>query len=118
MSDKTYKIKNEIDVDKIDNLGFRYSRVRSDIDNPVYIYKFPVYKHRDTVLLEGWFTLYFNTGEIKVDVMDVYNGLYGRYAPFYYYEYGDYTPILDVIDKRINKELRRIGVEKIKEVTN
>ena len=114
-TNKRYKLRGEYTEETIEELGFRYSRVRSDDENPVYLYRFPVYRHLDTILLECWMTFYFNTGELKIDVMDVYNGMHGKYCTWYHYEYGDYTPILDIIDNKIKKELKRLEAEPLKE---
>ncbi|MBO7078655.1 MAG: hypothetical protein J6W64_02445 [Bacilli bacterium] len=78
----------------------------------VYRHKFPVYKYKNgtNVILEGEFILYSESGNVNVNVYNRNSG--DLYAPFYFYEYGDFTPILDVVHRNINKEAAKLGIER------
>lgn len=90
-------------------LDFRYSHIFSDEDVDVYTYRFPVYRYNATMVLEGEFRIYTDDGTVIIDVFD--NGTRSRYAPFYYYEYGDFTPLLEKIWEKIDKELTKLQIK-------
>ena len=63
------------------------------------------------VTLECEFSCIETTGEIRVDVYEY--GTRNKYASFYCVEYGDYSVMLNTINKKINSELKKLGVKKI-----
>lgn len=69
-------------------------------DGMYYEKSFPVVKSKS---LLGVITI---TDIVKIDCIDAVTRV--PYAPFYYYEFGNYKPLLDKINKRINKELARL----------
>ena len=104
-------------VNNLERLNFRYNYVFSDNEVKVYTYRFPVYRYNATMVLEGEFRVYTDDGTVIIDVFDC--GTRSRYAPFYYYEYGDYTPILTKIWNQINKEMTKLQIkEKEDDETN
>jgi hypothetical protein len=105
-----YKI-NNLTIENLRNLGFRYSTLLSNDEEKIYIYRFPVYKYKNKTVLECELTVEINTNNI---IVNVYNSHHEIYTPFYNVEYGNFEPILDIVNKNINKEFRKLGVERIK----
>ncbi len=109
MSNSHY-FKREITKDWLTNNGFKYSRMLSNADDTVYTYRFPIHKNGYFTTLECELSCIESTGEVSVDVYDY--GTRNRYAAFYYTQYGDYSKMLKAINKRINAELKKLGIEK------
>ena len=105
-----YKMKQPYDEQSLAKLNFYFDRTRSDEETKKYMRKFTVYKYSDSILLEAWFCLDYKTGDVTVDVMDVYSGRYGKYAKWYLSEYGDYEPLLNGINEKIAKEMKKCGI--------
>lgn len=90
--------------------GFCHNSLLSDGETQVYTCRFPVYQYKDFAILECELRAIAGENVIRVEVFDC--GTNSRYAPFYYYEYGNYDKILKIIWKNINQMLRKLGVEK------
>lgn len=103
-------VKPGITKEWLNKNDFRYNRMLSDSDDSVYTYRFPLHKNGYFTTLECELSCVETTGEINVDVYDY--GTRNRYAAFYCTEYGDYSCMLKAINKRINAELKRLGIKK------
>ena len=90
--------------------GFKYNRIFSGADEDAYTYRFPVYKYEDVCTLECEIIIFLQSGIAKLNVYD-YNTR-NMYAPFYHRSYGNFDKILELINKRINKELTRLNIKK------
>ena len=115
MSNEKYTKKN-ISKEWLCTNKFKYNRLLSDEENNVYTYRFPVYKYGDFVSLECEFSVFFETGEVRINVFD-YNTR-SRYAPFYYIENGIYNEILDKINDRIIIQLNKFDIRQEKKDGN
>lgn len=104
-------VKHGITKEWLDEKGFRYNRTFSDDEDRVYTYRFPLCKNGYFVTLECEFSCIETTGEIRVDVYEY--GTRNKYVSFYCVEYGDYSVMLNTINKKINSELKKLGVKKI-----
>lgn len=92
--------------------GFRYNRIYSTDKSDVYTYRFPVYKYEKFTTLECELAIYLEDGNVVINVFDY--GTNNKYAPYYYLEYENYIKILDVIYEKINRELKRLKIERVK----
>ncbi len=90
--------------------GFYYNRLFSDDETEVYTYRFPVYKYNKFTVLECELKVILGNDVINVNVYD-YN-THDKYAPFYYYEYGNYDKILKEISEKIENALNKLKVKK------
>ena len=91
------------------DLGFR-KHINTDTEEE-YRYNFTVLKYDNLTALRGRITVYTDTKEIKIDVMD---NNYGTYSPFYNVEYGNYDVILKKINKSILAEFKKLGITEYK----
>ena len=90
---------------KLVKLGFR--KVRNIVDD-IWEYRFPVYKYNNKITtIEGVITVSLSTEKVLIDVYS--NGY--AYAPFYNNEYGNYEPIMNIINKNILKEFNKLGIK-------
>lgn len=96
--------------------GFRYSRVLSTDDAPVYTYRFPVYKYKSMTVLESEISVILGEDGVKLNVYDY--GTNDKYAPFYYCEYGNFDKMLKEIYSKINKELSKLNINFIEQKGN
>lgn len=90
--------------------GFRYSRVLSTDDEPVYTYRFPVYKYKNMIVLECEISVILGEDNVKLNVYD-YN-TNDKYAAFYYCEYGNYNKMLKIVWNKITDVLQKLGIER------
>lgn len=97
---------------KVDIKTFNFSpkeyRCYRDSDGVTYTHRFPVIKHNFITTLECEITIMGDSGDVIINVYDMNRSLY---APFYNVEFGDFSPVLTKINKRINQELKRLGVK-------
>lgn len=89
---------------------FHYNRLFSDEEIEVYTYRFPVYKYEKFTVLECELSVILGNDDITINVYDY--GTINRYAPFYYSEYGDYDKVLLIINSKIVKEIKKLGIKK------
>lgn len=101
---KDYTIKN------LKNLGFYYNKKVSDNEKKCYSIRFPVVKYNTYASIEGEFTVDIDNGCVCINVYDL-KGNY--YAPFYNHEYGNYNDILKIINKNIDKQLKKYKIKKV-----
>lgn len=92
---------------------FKYSYGWSDEDDPAYIASFPVYRYYCVTTLELRIVVYYNSNQVKLDVIDV--GSRGIYAPWYRGEAYKKYPLLREVDKNIEKIMKSLGFKKIEE---
>ena len=83
-------------------IGFRYDYILKD-----YVYEFPVYKYGrkpvvtcklgiDSDNFEVWFSVYDSKGTI--------------YAPYYDREFHKNNLVVEIVEKNIRKEFKKLGV--------
>lgn len=102
-------VKTGITKEWLNEHNFRYNRMLSDSEEIIYTYRFPLHKNGYFTTLECELTCIESTGEISVDVYEY--GTRNRYAAFYCVQYGDYSPMLKTINKRINSELNKLQIQ-------
>ena len=93
-------------------LGFRFNSNYSDNESECYTYHFPIftnYIHSPT--LECELMVELKTSKVKINVFDK-NSSNGKttYKPFYNYEYGNYSKIIDKINKVILSKFQKLGI--------
>lgn len=88
--------------------GFRYNKAFSTTDSDIYTYRFPVYKYKKFTVLECELNIFMKDGNVSINVYNY--GTNDKYAPFYHLEYGNYNKILKIINEKIDKELKQIGI--------
>lgn len=93
-------------------LKFGFKKVKN-IDDDIWKYTFPVYKHNHKITtIEGIITVVLPTGKVLIDVHS--NG--NIYTPFYNNEFGNYEPIINIINSNILREFNKFNIiEKKKE---
>lgn len=96
---KTYRL--HITKQEKKDLGFKYDFLLQD-----YVYIFPVFVHNNKPLLVCKLGVDDETSEVWFIVCDMRGE---TYHPYYNREYGK-SDILDIIDKNITKEFRRLGI--------
>lgn len=93
---------------------FHYNRLFSDEEIESYTYRFPVYKCEGFTILECELRVNLGSNYVYIDVYD--HNTINKYAPFYFCEYGK-NILLENIWRIIGKEIKRLGISKIKEST-
>lgn len=86
------------------DLGFRYNN-----DEERYTYYFSILKHDKMTVLRGKVSIYIDTNEIQIDVVD---NNFTPYAPFYNIECGNYDIVLNRINKAILNEFSKLKITK------
>lgn len=99
----------DISTKSLKNLGFHYNKEISDNDNKYYSIRFPVVKYNTHTSIEGEITVDVTSGAILINVYDLKGN---HYAPFYNCEYGNFDDILQMINKNIEKQLRKYKIKK------
>lgn len=88
-------------------LKFGFRKVRN-VDGDIWKYIFPVYKYNHKITtVEGIITVTLPDGRVSLDVYS--NGC--AYTPFYSNEYGNYEPIMNIINSNILKELSKFNIK-------
>ena len=87
-------------------IKYGFKKIKNTEDS-VWKYTFPVYKHNKITTIEGIITVILPTGKVLIDVYS--NG--DIYTPFYNNEYGNYEPIMNVINSNILKELNKFNIK-------
>ena len=97
---------------------FYHSRIYSTKDSEAWEYRFPCYHYGDTVTLMGSIVVY-EDGFVKLNCYDAGFGGRSLYAPFYCAQDWDNNhEVLEVVTKRFNNELKRLGIKLKKEWHN
>ena len=86
------------------DLGFK-----CDNDEDKYTYTFPVLRYDKTTVLRGRITVYADTKEIQIDIVD---NNFAPYAPFYSVECGNYDVVLNKINNAILNEFSKLKITK------
>lgn len=91
-----------VDSTQMKELGFKY-----DFELQDYIYKFPVYKSKkNEPLIFCKLGIDEETKRVYFNICNVDDTLY---TPYYNREYGK-SKVVEVIDKNIKKEFKKLGV--------
>lgn len=107
-----YQIKNP-STGHLNNLGFKFKRSMSDAEDDVYEYFFPVYRYHAAISIEARFLLWQQSNILTVDVFD--STTHGIYGAWYSDESGIHKEIINIINKNILKEMRRMNITKKKD---
>lgn len=105
----TYKIK-DYSKEFLQKHKFRYSNYLSDCGDEIYTYKFPVDSYKKAITLECEIAVSIMTGVVNVNVYRA--GTHDLYSSYYNREYGK-SKLIETIDKKINKKLKELGIEKL-----
>lgn len=104
-------IKPNLTFEWIKNNGFR--RYYKDGEDTCYSKIFPVYKDSGGfVSLVCKLSLWFPSGKVTCSVEDATSK--GIYASYYNREYGNAEPIINRIDKAIQREFKNLGIVEVK----
>ena len=95
---------------KLIKFGFR--KVKNS-DDDIWKYTFPVYKHNKITTIEAVISVILPSGRVLIDVYS--NG--NIYTPFYNNEFGNYEPIMNIINSNIIKELNKLHIKEKKKQT-
>ena len=97
---------------KLTKYGFK--KIKNTEDS-IWKHTFPVYKYNNKITtIEGTITVILPTGKVLIDVYS--NG--NIYTPFYNNEYGNYEPIMNIINSNILKELSKFRIKEKKKHTS
>lgn len=100
-NNKTYIL--SVNSTQMKELGFKYDYIIKD-----YIYQFPVYKsQKKEPLIVCKLGVDEETKRVFFNVCNVDGTLY---TPYYNREYGK-SKVVEIIDKNLRKELKKLGVE-------
>lgn len=105
----TYVIK-DFSTKNLKCLGFHYNKEFGNADRSCYSIRFPAVKYNSHASIEGEITVDTTDGSIFIDVYDL-KGNY--YIPFYNHEYGNFDDILQIINKSIERQLRKCKIKKV-----
>lgn len=89
--------------------GFKYSRYLSDLGDDIYTYKFPLITYNKMATIECEIAVSATTGMININVYNA--GTKELYASYYNREYGN-CEIIKLMDIKINKKLKGLGIKK------
>lgn len=90
---------------KLIKFGFRKVK---NIDDDMWRYSFPVYKYnRKIPTIECVVSVVLPSGKATLDVYS--NG--NIYTPFYNNEFGNYEPIMNIINSNIIRELNKFNIK-------
>lgn len=110
MEQVIYKIK-DYSKDFLQRHKFKYSSYLSEYGDEIYTYKFPVIYGIKTPVIECGISVSITTGVVNVNVYKA--GTNELYPPYYNKEYGNYKNIMRLIDTKINRKLKELGIEKV-----
>lgn len=105
-----YKV-NGITREELIQLNFRYDKRHSDVENELYIMRFPVYREENTrrVTIEASVIVNPKHGGICVDV---YDNNSNQYTSWYIRDYGK-NEVVSIIDNNISKKLKTLFGDKL-----
>lgn len=90
---------------------FKYSSHLSEYVDEIYTYKFPLIYSIKIPVIECEISVSTETGVVNVNVYKA--GTREVYPAYYNKEYGNYKNIIRVIDTKINRKLKELGIEKV-----
>ena len=96
----------------LEHHGFEYKRAYSYPDDPCYVKRIPVYQWQNYICLTAEFKVFLISRIVRIDVYDGNTKSY--YAGYYVRDWGDVSPITDVIDRAIAKEMKQLGIREVK----
>ena len=105
-----YKIK-DYSKDFLQRHKFKYSSYLSEYGDEIYTYKFPVLYHIKTPVIECEIAVSTSTGIVNVNAYKA--GTKDLYPAYYNRKYGSHRNIMRLIDAKINRKLKDLGIEKI-----
>ena len=97
----------KITKEKLIKLGFKYSQGYSCEECDAYITRIPIYKWNDITTLEAKVVAYLDE-EVRISIIDKGSG--GIYAA-YELESPEKYPIINIINKNLQKILRKWGIK-------
>ena len=103
--------KNDVTKDWLHKNGFKYDGFKSTVDNNVYSKRFPIYKYIGITVLEGCISINESDGDVQVDVYENCN-TYSPYPPYYDREYGTTKEVIDIAEKKIFWQLKKLKINK------
>jgi hypothetical protein len=109
---KQYKIKN-FSKHYLETHGFRYNTTFSNQDETYYSILFSACKWQDYIVLTGEIRVCIETGEVWIDIYDSPINR-TRYAPYYYTEYGNFDPVIEIVNKNIQKKCEELNITEVK----
>ncbi len=104
-----YRLKR-IEKEKLLSIGFYYDKSISSRESHYYSYQFPVYTIGNKPSMMGLISIDTTDGELFINVYKTSSK--ESYAPFYQTTYGNYHAVLEVINRNVLAELRKIGIER------
>lgn len=107
LSEKYHTKKSDMTLEWLKEY-FGFSEPLSDNRCSVYLRRFPAFKWNGIVLLDAEIKASYPNKGIEVNCYDY--GTNNPYAAFYYVDCGDYTKLLESIDKRILAEFKKLGI--------
>lgn len=110
MGQVIYKIK-DYSKDFLLKHKFKYSSYLSEYGDDVYTYKFPLIYSIKIPVIECEISVSAVTGVVNLNIYKA--GTKELYPPYYDREYGNYKNILKLIDTKINRKLKELGIKKI-----
>lgn len=97
----------------LEECGFSYNREFSSKDDEYYSIMIPLYKWHDYITLRAEIRVCLNTNDVSIDVYDGNTNIRTRYAPYYYMDCGDFSPLLGKINKVINNKKKEFGIVEV-----
>lgn len=108
---KKFKMKNPTEQ-RLIKLGFRRNELP---DGDIWRYYFTVYRYKNKIcVIEGVVTVKLPDGKVSLDM----NSGGAIFTPFYNSEYGNYEPLMEIVNKNFLRELKRLGIKEVKEKEN
>lgn len=90
---------------KLKKFGFKKVK---DIDGDLWRYSFPVYKYNHKIpVIDCVVSVVLPGGKVILDVYS--NG--SIYTPFYNNEFGNYEPLMNVVNNNILRELSKLDIK-------
>ena len=107
MDGLAYKIK-DCSKQYLQSKGFRYNRILSDSSEDIYTYRFPLVLYNKTSTIECEISVSIITGIVNINVIN--SSTKELYASYYNREYGNFE-IIRLIDTKISKKMKELGIE-------
>ena len=92
--------------------GFRYRKASFTDDIDVYTYRFPVYKYNKQSLIDCTLTVNPNDGDVFISVTQQDGCIY---TPFYANDYGNFRPIMEIINSNILHQFSKLSISVVNE---
>ncbi|MCI9296939.1 MAG: hypothetical protein HFI10_05795 [Lachnospiraceae bacterium] len=109
MEQSIYKMKN-YSKEFLQKHKFKYSSHLSEYVDEIFTYKFPLIYSIKIPVIECEISVSTVTGIANLNIYKA--GTKELYPPYYNKEYGNYKIIMRLIDTKINRKLKELGIEK------